>query len=136
MTGTSMVDKAVRYGRSETYTVRAVNYKGDVMSGYVSAGSSTVYGVATPNITSLKNTSDGIKITWNKISGVSTYRVYYKNSSGEWRSFKTDVTGTAMTDTAVKQGRSETYTVRALDKNGNTISDYNHSGSTIVYQKP
>ena len=136
VTGTSMVDKAVRYGRSETYTVRAVNYKGDVMSGYVSAGSSTVYGVATPNITSLKNTSDGIKITWNKISGVSTYRVYYKNSSGEWRSFKTDVTGTAMTDTAVKQGRSETYTVRALDKNGNTISDYNHSGSTIVYQKP
>ena len=41
-----------------------------------------------------------------------------------------------MTDTAVKQGRSETYTVRALDKNGNTISDYNHSGSTIVYRKP
>ena len=134
--GTSMVDKAVRYGRSETYTVRAVNYKGNVMSGYVSTGSSTVYGVATPNITSLKNTSDGIKITWNKISGVSTYRVYYKNSSGKWCSFKTDVTGTTMTDTAVKQGRSETYTVRALDKNGNTISDYNHSGSTIVYRKP
>ena len=133
---TSMIDRAVRYGRSETYTVRAVNNKGNVMSGYVAAGRSTVYGVATPNIASLKNTANGIKITWNKIPGVSTYRVYYKNASGEWRSFKTDVNGTTMTDTAVKQGRSETYTVRALDRYGNTISDYNHSGSTIVYRKP
>ena len=134
ITGTTKLDTGVRYGRAETYTVRAVNKKGEVMSGYKFSGWTTTYGVATPQITSLKNTSNGIQITWKKIDGISTYRVYYKDSDGDWARFKNDIKGTTKLDTGVKVGRKETYTIRAVDNNGNVISDYNHSGWSITYR--
>ena len=133
VTGRTKLDTGVKYGRAETYTVRAVNKNGDVMSDFVGSGWTTTYGVSTPKITSLKNTSNGIQITWSKVSGVSTYRVYYKNSEGEWARFKDDITGTTKLDTGVKAGREETYTIRAVDVNGNLISDYDHNGWSIVY---
>ncbi|MBR1481924.1 MAG: hypothetical protein IJ598_03030 [Ruminococcus sp.] len=132
--GTTLLDTGVKYGRAETYTVRAVNKKGDVMSGYKSSGWTTTYSVATPVITSLRNTAKGIQISWQKLDGVSTYRVYYKNSKGEWARFKNDVKGTTLLDTGVKVGRQETYTVRAVDTRGNLISDYYHPGWSVIYQ--
>ena len=136
VTGTAKLDTGVVYNRAETYTVRALNKNGDVMSGYRSQGWTTVYRVDTPKITKLENTSDGIRITWNAVPGASTYRVYYKTGSGEWRRFDTDIKGTSRMDTGVKVGRAETYTVRALDTKGNPISDYYDPGWSIVYNNP
>ena len=136
VTGTTKLDTGVKYNRAETYTVRALNKNGDVMSGYRSQGWTTVYRVDTPKITKLENTSDGIRITWNAVPGASTYRVYYKTGSGEWRRFNTDIKGTSRMDTGVKVGRAETYTVRALDTKGNPISDYYDPGWSIVYNNP
>ncbi len=131
--GTTKLDTGVSYGRTEQYTVRAVNKKGDVMSGYKSDGWKTAYGVATPQITSLVSTANGIQITWNSVPGVSSYRVYYKTSSGDWKRFNSDTKGLSRIDSGVVNGRAETYTVRALDKKGNPISDFKHSGWTTTY---
>ena len=131
--GTTKLDTGVSYGRQEQYTVRAINKKGDVMSGYKSDGWKTTYGVATPQITNLENTADGIRITWSSVPGISTYRVYYKTASGDWKRFGTDTKGLTRMDTGVLEGRAETYTVRALDTKGNPISDYYRPGWTIIY---
>lgn len=88
--------------------------------------------LSTPQITKLENTASGVKITWNKVAGVYGYRLYYKYPGQDWKRFK-DITATNFTDTGVKSGRTETYTIRCIDKNGNTISGYYPNGWSITY---
>ena len=131
--GTSMLDTGVLFDRKETYTVRALNNKGDVMSGFSADGWSATYGVDTPQITNLENTPDGIRITWSPVDGASTYRVYYKTADGGWKRFNSDTTGTSRMDTGVRAGRQETYTVRAINKKGDVMSGFNADGWSITY---
>ena len=88
--------------------------------------------LSTPQITSLKNTTGGVKITWNKVDGAYGYRLYYRPASGGWKRFK-DTTATSFTDSGVSPNRTETYTIRCIDKNGNTISGFNSNGWSIKY---
>ena len=85
-----------------------------------------------PQITSLTNTSGGIKISWNKVPGAYGYRLYYKPASGGWKRFK-DTTATSFTDSGVSPNRTETYTIRCIDKNGNTVSGFNSNGWSKKY---
>ena len=86
----------------------------------------------TPQITSLSNTTGGIKISWNKVDGAYGYRLYYKPVSGGWKRFK-DTTATSFTDSGVVPNKTETYTIRCIDKNGNTISGFNSTGWSKKY---
>ena len=85
-----------------------------------------------PIITSLTNTSGGIKLSWNKVDGAYGYRLYYKTSSGGWKRFK-DTTATSFTDSGVSPNRTETYTIRCIDKNGKTVSGFNSKGWSKKY---
>ena len=91
----------------------------------------------TPQITGLSNTTGGIKISWNKVDGAYGYRLYYKPVSGGWKRFK-DTTATSFTDSGVVPNKTETYTIRCIDKNGNTVSGYNSKGwsKKYVYNPP
>lgn len=130
VTVTSFTDSAVSYNNSKTYTIRALNSKGELISGYDSKGRTAKYAVAAPSIKSLTSSSNGIVLKWNKISGISTYRLYYKNAKGAWTVLAKAVKGDTYTDGTVKKGQERTYTIRALDKKGNTISNYNNTGFT------
>ena len=88
--------------------------------------------LSTPQITSLKNTTGGVKLQWNKVSGAYGYRLYYRPASGGWKRFK-DTTATSFTDSSVVPNKTETYTIRCLDKDGNTISGFNSNGWSIKY---
>ena len=88
--------------------------------------------LSTPQITSLKNTTGGVKLQWNKVNGAYGYRLYYRPASGGWKRFK-DTTATSFTDSSVVPNKTETYTIRCIDKNGNTISVFNSNGWTIKY---
>ncbi len=132
-TATSFTDTGVSAGRTETYTIRCIDSNGNTFSGYNSDGWSKKYEPVTPTITKLEKTSNGVKISWNPVAGVYGYRLYYKYPGQDWKRFK-DTTGTSFTDTGVKAGRTETYTIRCIDKNGNTISGYNPSGWSITYR--
>ena len=134
-TATSFTDTGVSAGRTETYTIRCIDKDGNTISGYNSGGWSYKYEPVNPTITKLENTSDGIKISWNKIAGVYGYRLYYKYPGKDWKRFK-DTTSTSFTDTGVSLGRTETYTIRCIDKNGNTISGYNSGGWSQTYSLP
>ena len=131
-TATSFTDSSVVPNKTETYTIRCLDKDGNTISGFNSNGWSIKYVPVAPTISKLENTSGGIKLTWNKIAGVYGYRLYYKPASGGWKRFK-DTTATTYTDTAVKSGRTETYTIRCIDKNGNTVSGYNSKGWSKKY---
>ena len=131
-TATSFTDSGVSPNRTETYTIRCIDKNGNTVSGYNSKGWSKKYTPVAPTISKLENISGGIKLSWNKIAGVYGYRLYYKTSSGGWKRFK-DTTATSFTDSGVSPNRTETYTIRCIDKNGNTVSGYNSKGWSKKY---
>ena len=85
-----------------------------------------------PQITGLTNTTGGVKISWNKVDGAYGYRLYYKPASGGWKRFK-DTTATSFTDSGVVPNKTETYTIRCIDKNGKTVSGFNSKGWSKKY---
>ena len=131
-TATSFTDSGVSPNRTETYTIRCIDKNGNTVSGFNSKGWSKKYTPVAPTISKLENTSSGVKLSWNKIAGVYGYRLYYKTSSGGWKRFK-DTTATSFTDSGVSPNRTETYTIRCIDKNGNTVSGYNSKGWSKKY---
>ena len=135
-TATSFTDSAVSANQTKTYTIRCIDKNGNTVSGYNSKGWSKKYTESTPSISKLENTSGGIKLSWNKVTGAYGYRLYRKTSSG-WKRIK-DTTATTYTDSAVKSGRTETYTIRCIDRNGKTVSGYNSKGwsKKYVYNPP
>ena len=131
-TATSFTDSGVSPNRTETYTIRCIDKNGNTVSGFNSNGWSKKYTPVAPTISKLENTSGGIKISWNKIAGVYGYRLYYKTSSGGWKRFK-DTTATSFTDSGVSPNRTETYTIRCIDRNGNTVSGFYSKGWSMTY---
>ncbi len=130
-TATSFTDSGVSPNRTETYTIRCIDKNGKTVSGFNSKGWSKKYTATTPKITKLTNTSKGVNVTWNKVTGVYGYRLYRKYAGGSWTRVK-DTTSTSFTDSGAKKGKKVTYTVRCIDKKGNTISDYNKTGWSIT----
>lgn len=135
-TATSFTDSGVTANKTEIYTIRCIDKGGNTVSGFNSKGWSKKYTALTPSISKLENTSGGIKLSWNKVTGAYGYRLYRKTSSG-WKRIK-DTTATTYTDSAVKSGRTETYTIRCIDRNGKTVSGYNSKGwsKKYVYNPP
>ena len=133
-TSTSYIDKDVSSGRNYTYTVRCISADGkSFTSGYDSKGKSVKY-IAAPEISKLENVNGGVKITWNKVSGATKYRVYYKGSKG-WTKM-VDTTSTSYTDKDVSSGRNYTYTVRCISDDGKSFeSGFNPKGSSIRYNQ-
>lgn len=131
-TATSFTDSGVVPNKTETYTIRCIDKNGNTISSFNSNGWSKKYTPAAPTISKLDITTGGIKLSWNKIAGVYGYRLYYKTSSGGWKRFK-DTTATSFTDSGVSPNRTETYTIRCIDKNGKTVSGFNSKGWSKKY---
>ena len=83
-------------------------------------------GSGSPEIRYTQATANAVRIAWNKYSGAVKYRVFIKNGKS-WK-------GIGNTDklyydhTSAVMYTPYTYTVRAMDKNGNFISDYDRLG--------
>ncbi|MCD8018267.1 MAG: fibronectin type III domain-containing protein [Clostridiales bacterium] len=78
-------------------------------------------------ISSLKNTSKGIKIKWSRLSSASGYYVYRKTTSGGYKKIKTikSATTVSYTDTSVKSSKNGTiYTYKIVP-----YSSYNTKGT-------
>ncbi|MBE6796085.1 MAG: hypothetical protein E7533_05830 [Ruminococcaceae bacterium] len=104
-------DKTAKSGKTYSYTVKA--YKDSSASAVNSTGLSVKY-LAAPTA-KLSNTASGVKISWGKVSGAKEYKVYRK-AAGEksWTALKV-TTGTSYTDKTAKNGKTYTYTVKALN---------------------
>ena len=137
-TSTSYIDKDVSSGRNYTYTVRCITSDAKKFtSGYNPTGKSVKY-VATPKISKLEVTYDGVKLTWNKVAGAEKYRVYYKDAEG-WNKLA-DTTGNSYLDMGLVSRELSIkdnsvngqyiYTVRCISSNGKAFqSGYDTKGS-------
>ena len=70
-----------------------------------------------PELTEISNVSDGIKVSWNKVTGANGYRVYRKQLGSGWETVVAKTTETNFTDESVKSGNHYIYTVRAYRGN-------------------
>ena len=125
-TGTSFTYTGAKSGQTYTFTVRCIDAKGSFTSSYNTTGWSQKY-IAQPKVTKLENTSSGIRLTWNAVSGAERYRVFVKTSSG-WQSIGS-TTGTSFTYTGAKKGKTYTFTVRCVNGADKVFtSSYNTAG--------
>ena len=73
-----------------------------------------------------------IKLTWNKASGASGYKIYRRTAKGRYACIKTVKSGTiSYVDKTVKSGNRYYYCVKAY--NGNVLSGYTET--SILYIK-
>ncbi len=87
----------------------------------------------TVSLKSVKNTTDGVKVTWSTLPTATKYKVMRKaEGDKKWKTIQTLGKGAyTYTDESVKSGKKYTYTVRAYD--GDYKSLYNKSGLSITY---
>ena len=131
-TGTSLTYTGAKSGSTYTFTVRCLNAAGTSYTSFYNATGWKQQYVAQPSISRLENTANGIKITWNAVSGAGKYRVFVKTSKG-WVNICT-TTGTSFTYTGAKSGSTYTFTVRALNSAGTAfVSSYNTTGWKQTY---
>lgn len=117
-------------GKSYTYTIRAVDDKGNFVSEYNKTGWTNTF-IEPPVISSLTNTEKGINIKWNAPEGAVKYRVYYYGSKG-WTKL-TETTETSFLDTDVVSGYHYTYTVRCISTDSKSFTSYHNSGKKTQY---
>lgn len=111
-TKTSYTDKNVKNGKNYSYTIKA--YNGIDFSGYKSSGW-TIRRLETPKLTSVKNNSSSITVSWGKVSGASSYNVYRKlKGDSNWTKVSSKQKDTSYTDKNVKSGKTYVYTVKAV----------------------
>ena len=120
-------DTKVTSGVIYTYKVQA--YKGTVVGAGTEASRCFV-GTAKAKTA---NESTGIKLSWNKVGGARSYKIYKKVGTGKYACVKT-VSSTTLTylDKAVKVGTTYTYAVKPYI--GSTAGTY--VASKYVYLRP
>lgn len=138
-TSTSYVDDDIlTNGSTYYYTVRAYKgteeaalankYSSAYWTSYDSDGVQAVY-MTTPTVSSTVEASSGIKLSWQKVSGVTGYAVYRKTSGSGWGMIGT-TTSTSYTDTSgLKNGTTYYYTLRAYKGNVNTAKDNKYNAA-------
>ena len=132
---TKWVDTSVENGKIYRYTIKAV--RGDFRSLYEKNPESiTFVKMPTPKAV---NSTKGVKVTWNKISGVNNYILYRSElKNGRWSHWtvlgEPGENTTTYYDTIAKSGTVYRYTVRA-EKNDCT-SAYKMTSSLIYLDMP
>ena len=127
----SFTDTDVDCSQTYYYTVQAVS--GSACSSYtISKDNRHIVTLsAAPVLSSAANTSKGVTVKWNAVSGTTRYRVYRRITGGSWAKIA-DTTSASYTDTTAKNGTTYRYTVRCLSKDGKTCtSRYNTTGLSI-----
>ena len=139
-TNTSYTASKAKNGVTYTFTVRCVSADGTTYtSGYdakgmtitCNRGSLSTETLTTPEVAEVKNTTTGVRVSWQAVEGAVKYRVYWRTASTGWKKIKRTTTGTNYTVTGLTSGVKYTFTVRAYDKYGK-LSGYT-GGQSITY---
>lgn len=129
---TEYTDKKAYSSYKNTYTVKAFNSTG--LSRYFTKGVSAYY-ITTPVLTSAKNHSSGIKVSWKKVSTATNYNIYRRQKGESYWEHVGNVNKSKLyfIDKDVVNLNDYQYTVRAYD--ANSVSEYNKDGVGTKYVK-
>lgn len=131
-------DTTAKSGTKYYYTVRVVRGS-NFVSSYDTTGKAITY-IAAPKLTSVYNTSTGVRLNWGKVTGAAKYRVFrkvYNASTGKWSGWTTvgDTSNTYGVDKKVKRNTKYCYTVRCMNSAKTAYtSAYNTTGTTITFK--
>ena len=130
---TSYTYSGTKRGEKYTFTVRCISKDGKSYTSSYDPAGQTVKIVAEPKISSVSNTASGVKISWGKVSGAEKYRVFYKNSNGDWTKIA-DTASTSFTWSEAKSGKKYTFTVRCINKDARSYaSTCDATGKSITF---
>lgn len=135
----SYLNKNVTSGVTYRYTIRSMDKNGNYISYCNTQGYKKQY-VAAPEITDIHNYGDFIRVTFIAAKPRQTYRLYVKNGSS-WKKVsdvkygeydpKNDYPYFFAEMRWPDQGKTYTFTVRALDKYGDPVSGFDPAGKSI-----
>ena len=88
------------------------------------------------SITAKVSGSNKVTITWKKAKNATSYRVYYKQAGGKWKTLA-NVKGTKYTHTSSRkypltEGKKYVYTVKAYNRYGRKWGSYDRNGKTVT----
>ncbi|MDD6212425.1 MAG: fibronectin type III domain-containing protein [Clostridiales bacterium] len=132
-TSTEFLDDSVQSGTTYRYSIRCLSSDGQsYISSFDSTGKAIQY-LSQPRISSIINTTSGVQIKWNSITGAPKYRVFRKTGSQSWETLE-DTASTEFLDDTVQSGTTYSYTVQSVSADGKTYtSSYDSTGRTIQY---
>lgn len=118
ITDLKFTDTTAQSGTKYQYAVRV--YSKDGFSDLYSE--KEIVCLSTPDF-SIEATVKGVKITWKKVEGAESYKIYRKVSSGSWKTLTTvSSSKNSYTDTSASSGKTNSYKIIAI--NGDYKSDY------------
>ncbi len=79
-----------------------------------------IYRLSSPTLKSVKNTANGVTLTWNSVDGATKYRIYRKMSGEDTYTLIKTTTDTTYTDAKATAGKTCKYKVVAV--RGSTVS--------------
>jgi hypothetical protein len=124
--GTSHIDTGLRSNTAYEYQVRAMSNKSGEGPASTSVSATTEELLAPASLTATAISWNSIQLSWEPVSGVSSYKLYRAMGSGSLEALTT-AQGTSYTDTGLMSNTTYAYQVRAL---GNESDE--GSGSTKV----
>jgi len=88
------------------------------------------------SITAKVSGNNQVTVTWKKAKNATSYRVYYKQAGGKWKTLA-NVKGTKYTHTSSRkypltEGKKYVYTVKAYNRYGRKWGSYDRNGKTVT----
>ncbi|MCC8168240.1 MAG: hypothetical protein LIO37_02730 [Clostridiales bacterium] len=125
-------DKKAKDGVKYYYCVKA--YNGSATT--TRSASKSIKRLTPGNVTSVSNTSNGLKVKWSKVTGASGYYVYRKTGSGSYLKIATveGASKVSYVDTTGKSGKKYTYCVKAYS--GSQTGTYSQTKSKYCLYAP
>ena len=121
VTATSYTNTGAKEGTTYYYKVKAVNGAGEsAYSNVVSGQVKTVTPKPSAPVVKIGNSASSGKpmLTWNAVSGATSYKVYRATSQNGTYSLLGTVTATSYTNTGAKAGTTYYYKVKAVNSAG------------------
>ena len=126
----------LKTGVTYQFTVRCcANDKKTLLGGYKASAPLQCSLALTAPTVKIATAANGVKVTWNRVSGAARYAVYYREGSGSWHKIGTTA-ATSYTWKKAVSGRTYQFTVRCTDANKVSISSYKASNSLKFLAAP
>jgi hypothetical protein len=131
---TSYTDTGLSASTTYYYKVDAQNSAGRSSQSsyaYAMTNSGTTTTPGTPaNVTATALSSSSIQITWDSVSGATSYDVYYEIGLSLTKNFAANVTGTSYTHTGLEANKSYWYYIKAKNSAGESAYSSMKGAST------
>ena len=130
-TATSFTTAFATYGKQFSYKMRAVNSKNkSATSAYSSVvNAKNTKKLQTPTMKATVNKNGSFKLSWNKVEGATSYKLYIKQANGSYKLMKT-TTSTSFTTAVAAKGKTYSYKMVAVtSKNSSATSNYSNAVS-------